>query len=69
MIYPSLSMQVDVAAGATTRTTVGGTGRPIIGKLTAPAEVAGQVDWIQSQNSLIVKPTAGRRALRGDARS
>ncbi len=27
--------------------------------MTAPAEIAGPVDWIQSHNSLIVKPTSG----------
>ena len=56
-IFRSISTEVDVAPAATTRMTLGGTGRPIIGKLTAPAEIAGPVDWTQSNNSLIVKAT------------
>ena len=55
--YPILSKQVDVAPGATTRVSLGGTGRPIVGKLNAPAEIAGRVDWNQSDNSLILKAT------------
>jgi RNA polymerase sigma factor (sigma-70 family) len=60
-LYGGISTEVDIAPNMTTRVTIGGTGRPLIGKLTAPAEIAGQLDWIQSDNSLIVKATPGNR--------
>ncbi len=46
---------VDVAPGETVRPTIGGTGRPVIGKVTAPAGIAGPIDWTFSNNSLIPK--------------
>ncbi len=49
-----------MSASKTTRLTLGGMGRPIVGKLTAPAEIAAKVDWIQSDNSLIARPGAVR---------
>ena len=43
---------------------VGGTGQPIIGKLTAPTGIVGRIDWTRSTNSLIGKetsPAAGQK--------
>ena len=48
----SHSVQVDVVAGETARMVIGGTGRPIIGKVTAAGAIADQVDWSYSLNWL-----------------
>ena len=40
---------------------LGGTGRPVVGKLTAPAELAGRVNWFQTHNKLTAKPTPADR--------
>ncbi|MHB1561366.1 MAG: hypothetical protein ACYC61_28295, partial [Isosphaeraceae bacterium] len=40
------SLVVDVRPGATTRVTVGGTGRAVVGKIEAPDELVGRKDWI-----------------------
>ena len=53
----SHTVGVEVAPGATARLNIGGTGRPVVGKVTAPAESAGPVDWTSSQNNLIPKAT------------
>jgi len=38
------TVEVRIAPGATERVTMGGTGRPVIGKVTAPAGLAGPID-------------------------
>ena len=53
----SHTVGVEVAPGATARLTMGGTGRPVIGKVTTPAEIAGPIDWTYSHNNLIPKET------------
>ncbi len=58
MVGSSHARAVEVAPGATARTTLGGTGRPVIGKVTAPGELAGPIDWTYSHNNLIPKQTA-----------
>jgi RNA polymerase sigma factor (sigma-70 family) len=50
-----------VAPGATAQLTIGGTGRPIVGKVAAPAGFAGSIDWTCSQNSLVPKVTASQK--------
>ena len=60
----SHSVQVDVSAGETARVVIGGTGRPVVGKVTAVEAIADQVDWSQSSNWLTrkqpeVEPPAG----------
>ena len=46
----SHTVGVEVAPGATVRLTMGGTGRPVVGKVTAPARaIAGPIDWTYSQ--------------------
>ncbi len=57
--YRSPAVLVDVVPGATTRVSLGGTGRPVVGKLTAPAGIDGPIDWAQSFNSMMIKPTVG----------
>jgi hypothetical protein len=42
------SAVVDVAPAATVRLTLGGTGRPIIGKAVPPADLADRPDWLYS---------------------
>ncbi len=49
---------MDVAPGETTRLTLGGTGRPIVGKAVVPAELAGRNDWLFSSGYLIGKASA-----------
>jgi RNA polymerase sigma factor (sigma-70 family) len=53
----SHSTHVEVTPGATARVDVGGTGRPVIGKVEAPAGLAGPIDWTFSNNTLIPKET------------
>jgi peroxiredoxin len=57
-VYPVLSTSLAVAPSVTTHAELGGTGRPIIGKLIAP-EISGAIDWTEGSCSLIVKPTPG----------
>jgi RNA polymerase sigma factor (sigma-70 family) len=54
-IYHGASAPVDVAPGMTAHPVLGGTGRPVVGKVIAPAEIAGRIDWNQGVNSLIHK--------------
>ncbi len=51
----SHTTRVEVAPGATARVDVGGTGRPVVGKVKAPAGLAGPIDWTFSSNNLIPK--------------
>jgi len=44
---------IDVKPGGTTRVTIGGTGRPVIGQLIAPAAIAAWVDWSNDWGSWI----------------
>jgi RNA polymerase sigma factor (sigma-70 family) len=53
----SHGVELDVAPRTTARLTMGGTGRPVIGRVTAPREVAGPVDWTYSRNWLNPKVT------------
>jgi RNA polymerase sigma factor (sigma-70 family) len=57
----TVSAQLEVAPRATARATLGGTGRPVVGKLTAPAEIAGQVNWVQTNSALIAKQSGAER--------
>ena len=52
--------RVGVRAGEATRTNLGGTGRPVVGRLTAPADFPGPISWIFSLNHLTPKETAMR---------
>ncbi len=53
---------IEVTAGATTRVELGGTGRPLVGKLTLPAGSA-PIDWTFGRGSLIPRPSpAGKPA-------
>jgi RNA polymerase sigma factor (sigma-70 family) len=54
----SHSVHVEVAPDATARLTLGGTGRPIVGRVAAPTGFVGGIDWTYSQNKLIPKATA-----------
>jgi RNA polymerase sigma factor (sigma-70 family) len=64
----SHSEGVDVQPGATARLTIGGTGRPITGKVAAPATFAGSVDWTFSQNSLIPRDTMIQKLVGSSAK-
>jgi thiol-disulfide isomerase/thioredoxin len=57
-IYRSPSFKVAVVPGERTQVVMGGTGRAVIGKLTASKKINGAVDWTASNNSLIIKPSA-----------
>ncbi len=60
----SHTVAVDVAPGATAHLTVGGTGRPVVGKVTVPAEFAAPIDWTYSQNNLNPRETAAQKLIR-----
>ena len=57
----TVGSSIELAPGVITRVSLGGTGRPIIGKLTAPVEIADRVDWVQTTNCLIPKAPADAR--------
>jgi RNA polymerase sigma factor (sigma-70 family) len=63
----SHTVGVEVAPGATARLTAGGTGRPVVGKVTAPAGFAGAIDWTYSNNSLILRETPIQKLRRSVA--
>ena len=54
---------VEVSPGTTARVDMGGTGRPVVGKVTAPAGLAGPIDWTFSNNKLIPKLSPIQAAL------
>jgi RNA polymerase sigma factor (sigma-70 family) len=58
MTYRTGSVSVEVLAGAKTESDLGGSGRPIKGKVIASPEISGDVDWTQSNNSLILQASA-----------
>jgi RNA polymerase sigma factor (sigma-70 family) len=64
----SNTVGVEVAPGATARLTMGGTGRPVVGKVTVSAGFAGAIDWTYSLNSLIPKETPIQMLIRSVAR-
>jgi hypothetical protein len=59
----SQSTRVKVSPGTTARVDIGGAGRPVIGKLTAPAGLAGPIDWTFSINNLSRKVSPIQAAL------
>jgi RNA polymerase sigma factor (sigma-70 family) len=59
-IYRGSSAQVDVAPGTTTQATLGGKGRPVVGKVADLAKIAGRVDWKQGHSALIRRRPEGR---------
>jgi len=59
----SHTVGVTVSPGATARLTMGGTGRPVAGKVTVPAGFAGPIDWTYSNNSLIPRQTLTQKLL------
>ncbi len=52
----SPSAVLDVAPGATVKLTLGGTGRPVVGKAALPAELVGRDDWLYDFSYLVRKP-------------
>ena len=56
-IGQSHTVTIEVRPGTTARVTMGGKGRPVIGKVKAPAGFTGPIDWTFSNNSLIPKGT------------
>jgi RNA polymerase sigma factor (sigma-70 family) len=59
----SPSARLDVAPGATTRLTLGGTGRPVVGKAVVPAGFAGRDDWRFGFCYLTRKPTTEQEQI------
>jgi len=57
---------VDVKAGETVEVQVGGTGRPVTGRVSVPAEVAGNVDWSAVRFSFSTKVDVRRPKLPDD---
>ena len=53
---PSVTLQV--AAGATVRLDLGGTGRAVVGKAVLPVELAGRKDWLYGFCYLVSKPAS-----------
>jgi len=53
--HDSHSIPIEVKAGQTVSVTIGGTGRPIIGKITLPADYNEPVDWNLSDNRVFLK--------------
>ena len=51
-------MTLQVAAGATVRLDLGGTGRAVVGKAALPAELAGRKDWLYGFCYLVRKPAS-----------
>jgi hypothetical protein len=47
---------------------MGGRGRPVVGKVTAPAGFGGPIDWTYSHNSLIPRESPIQKLLRLGAR-
>jgi hypothetical protein len=61
---------VQVAAGATIRLDLGGTGRAVRGKVVLPAELAGRKDWLYDFCYLVRKPASTEpRGAGGEASS
>ncbi len=54
----SPSATVQVAAGATVRLELGGTGRAVVGKVVLPAELAGREDWLYGFCYFVRKPAS-----------
>jgi peroxiredoxin len=46
---------VEIKAGETTKVTIGGTGRPIVGKIVAPADYKEPINWAYGHNYLSLK--------------
>jgi protocatechuate 3,4-dioxygenase beta subunit len=64
----SHTVGVEIAPGATARLTIGGAGRPVVGKVTLPAGFAGPIDWTYSNSSLIPRVTLIQNLMRFGAR-
>jgi thiol-disulfide isomerase/thioredoxin len=47
---------VNPSPGETARLTVGGVGRPVVGRISVPELLAAQIDWRHSNNRLVLKP-------------
>jgi hypothetical protein len=51
----SQTQQIEVTAGQTTEANIGGLGRPIIGRVNVPADLAAKIDWPAGQSSFFTK--------------
>ena len=60
----SHSVEVEVTPGATARLTIGGTGRPVVGKVTVPTAFVGPIDWTYSNNNLIPRDSPIQKLFR-----
>jgi protocatechuate 3,4-dioxygenase beta subunit len=54
---------IDVEAGRATRVTLGGTGRPVSGRLVAPAGLPAKVEWYYAHASITTKLDMPKRTL------
>ena len=63
----SPSALLDVAPAATVKLTLGGTGRPVVGKAALPAELAGRDDWLFDFSYLVRKPPSQGHSGAGEA--
>jgi hypothetical protein len=57
---------IDVEAGRATRVTLGGTGRPVSGRLVAPAGLPAKVEWYYAHASITTKVDVPKRTLPAD---
>jgi hypothetical protein len=51
----SQTQQIDVTSGQTTEVNIGGQGRPIVGRVNVPADLASKIDWPAGQSSFFTK--------------
>jgi protocatechuate 3,4-dioxygenase beta subunit len=57
---------VDVEAGKATQVAIGGTGRPVTGRLVAPAALPAKVEWYYAHSSIATKVDFPKRTLPAD---
>jgi len=64
--HDSHSVPIEVKAGQTVSVTIGGTGRPVIGKIILPADYNEPIDWSHGNNQLSLKqpqPPVSKEAI------
>jgi hypothetical protein len=57
---PSHTVELEVGSGDTARVSMGGTGRPIVGRVVASAGLTGPIDWTFSRNRLHTRIGIGK---------
>jgi hypothetical protein len=60
------AQRVELEPGKTARVTIGGMGRPVVGRMVAPAAVAERIDWYYAHTGLSTKVEFPRPTLPAD---